>query len=171
MSVLADWQIRAYCEQNQMVWPFRSHLLNPASLDVVIGTQIMVETPESPELHRLDISSKTEEDPWLMMPGEFLLAETEEQFNLPPTIAAQFVLKSSRAREGYENALAGWADPGWNNSRLTLELKNLRQHHPLPIYPGLRIGQMVFFKMQQPAIDYSRTGRYNGHAHVMPSAG
>jgi dCTP deaminase len=133
MSVLADWQIRAHCEQDQMVWPFRSHLLNPASLDVVIGTQIMVETPESPELHRLDMSS--------------------------------------RAREGYENALAGWADPGWNNSRLTLELKNLRQHHPLPIYPGLRIGQMVFFKMQQPAIDYSRTGRYNGHAHVMPSAG
>jgi dCTP deaminase len=171
MSVLADWQIRAYCEQNQMIWPFRQHLLNPCSLDVVIGTQIMIETPESPELHRLDISSKTEEDPWLMMPGEFLLAETEEQFNLPTTIAAKFLLKSSRAREGYQHALAAWIDNGFNNSRLTLELKNLRQHHPLPIYPGLRIGQIIFFKTQQPAIDYSRTGRYNGCEHVTPSAG
>jgi len=73
-----------------------------------------------------------------------------------------FFLKSSRAREGYENLHAGYADPGWHGSVLTLELKNSRQLLPLPLYPGMKIGQMVFFRMsQKPVLSYAVTGSYN----------
>jgi len=153
-----------------MVWPFREELLNPASLDLVLGHNLLIEVADQKELVRIDISDRTEEDPYPLLPNEFCLAETIEQFNLPDHISAQFVLKSSRAREGYNHLLAGWCDPGWNNSRLTLELKNVRRHHSLPLYPGLKIGQMVFYRMSStPLRSYSITGHYNNHKTVMPS--
>ena len=172
MSVLCDWEIREHCENSQMVWPFVPDLLNPASLDVVLGDKIMIEVHGMQELQELDISKATEDDPFWLMPGEFVLAQTREIFNLPDRVAAQFVLKSSRAREGYNNMLAGWADPGFNNSVLTLELQNCRKHKDLPLYPNLKIGQMVFFEMSNvPIHSYEVTGRYNGDAGVTSSKG
>ena len=106
----------------------------------------------------------------MLQPGEFCLAETLELFDIPDDISCQFVLKSSRAREGYNHLLAGWVDPGFNSSRLTLELKNERLHHPLPLFPGLKIGQMVFHAMSNvPMRSYRETGHYNNHLTVMPS--
>jgi len=98
------------------------------------------------------------------------LAETLELFNLPDDISCQFVLKSSRARSGLNHLLAGWCDPGWHGSKLTLELKNERLHHALPLWPGLKIGQMVFHQMSSvPLKSYAVTGNYNNHLTVMPS--
>ena len=171
MAVLSDWEIRLKCDGSQMVWPFAPELLNPASLDVRLGDHLMIESIESPDLQRLDISNRTQDDPYLLLPGEFCLAETLERFDLPEDVSAQFVLKSSRAREGLNHLLAGWCDPGWHGSKLTLELKNERKHHPLPLYPGLKIGQMVFHEMSSvPAQSYALVGHYNDHLTVMPSA-
>jgi dCTP deaminase len=170
MTVLCDWEIRARCEQSQMVVPFNAELLNPASLDVRLGDHLMIETMYQEDLLRMDISGKTEDDPYLLMPGHFCLAETCELFNLPDDISAQFVLKSSRARDGLNHLLAGWCDPGWHGSKLTLELKNERRHCPIRLWPGLKIGQMVFhFMSNVPQASYALTGHYNNHLTVMPS--
>jgi len=170
MSVLCDWEIRELCEQRQMVWPFRAELLNPASIDVLLGDQLMVETPESRQMERLNISERTELDPYWLGPGQFVLAQTQETFRLPDNVSAMFALKSSRGREGFDHAQAGWCDPGWSGSVLTLELINARKYWPLALYPGLKIGQMVFSKMSAtPALSYEVTGRYNNDAKVMGS--
>jgi len=170
VSVLADWEIRSLCQASQMVWPFDEKLLNPASLDVRLGSNLMIEVRDQPELMRIDISERTEDEPYLLLPGEVCLAETIEQFNLPDDISAEFVLKSSRARDFYGHMLAGWCDPGWHGSKLTLELKNERRYHPLPLYPNLKIGQMVFFRMSAiPLKSYALTGHYNNHETVMPN--
>ena len=169
MAVLCDWEIQARC-RGGMVENFDPDLITPASLDLRLGNGIMVESIYSPELVRLDISDKTEDDPFMVQPGDFLLAETMEVFNLPDDISAQFVLKSSRARAGFNHMLAGWCDPGWHGSTLTLELKNERQHHALRIFPGMKIGQMVFRSMSSsPFANYAKTGHYNNHLTVMPS--
>ena len=153
-----------------MVWPFDEKLLNPASLDVRLGLNLMIEVRDQLELMRIDISGRTEDDPYLLLPGEVCLAETIEQFDLPDDVSAEFVLKSSRARDFYGHMLAGWCDPGWHGSRLTLELKNERRYHPLPLYPNLKIGQMVFFRMSAiPLKSYALTGHYNNHDTVMPN--
>jgi len=170
MAVLCDHEIRSLCDSHQMVWPFVPELLNPASIDVLLGTKLMIEVSDRKPLITIDISDRTEEDPYYLAPSEFVLAETIEVFNLPDDISAQFVLKSSRARSGLNHALAGWCDPGWHGSKLTLELKNERRYHGLSLYPNMKIGQMVFHRMSNvPALSYAVTGNYNNHLRVMPS--
>jgi dCTP deaminase len=168
---LPDYEIHDLCKRHAMVVPFDPDLVNPASLDVLLGDRIMIEVPESPQLQIHGIAGHTAEDPYWLQPGEFCLAETREIFNLPDFIAAQFVLKSSRAREGLEHLLAGWCDPSWHGSRLTLELSNARKMHPVAIWPGMKIGQMIFHKMAIPSRTYAVTGRYNGDLAVTSSKG
>ena len=155
-----------------MVTPFNPDLLNPASIDVTIGGRIMVEVPEAPELQLVSIEGHTAADPFMVRPGMFLLAETREIFNLPDHVGAQFVLKSSRAREGWDHAEAGWCDPGWYGSRLTMELRNQRRWHDLALWPGMKIGQMKFLLVSGSVErSYAETGRYNADLGVTGSKG
>ena len=159
--ILSDTEIQALIHEHSMVQDHDPELLNPASLDLRLGNLIMLESVESHQMIPLDISRYSASHPYEMVPGQLILAQTIETFNMPEDIAGLFFLKSSRAREGYENLHAGYADPGWHGSTLTLELKNARQLQPLPIWPGLKIGQMVFWRMsQRPAISYAVTGSY-----------
>jgi len=168
VTVLCDWEIAALCQTVKMVDPFRKDLINPASIDLLLGNEIMCECENTARLQRLDISEFTREQPYLLGPGAFVLAQTQEVFNLPDDISAQFALKSSRAREGFTHALAGWCDPGWHGSVLTLELTNAKRFSCLPLYPGLKIGQMVFYRMSaKPRASYA--GHYNNHDKVMGS--
>jgi dCTP deaminase len=169
--ILPDFLIRAYCEEG-MVTPYDPSLVNPASLDVRLGSSLLIESMESPELIPYPLYRHSEENPYLMTPAQFALAPTMEGFNLPDHIAAQFVLKSSRAREKLNHLTAGFCDPGWNGSVLTMELHNVSQLHPFLLWPGKRIGQMVFQFMAAPPLrSYAQTGRYNGDTTVQQSRG
>ena len=105
--LLPDHEIARLCKMEAMVTPYNDDHLNPASLDVTLGDRIMIEVAGHPELQILGITGHTEQDPFWIQPGEWFLAETREIFNLPDHIGAQFVLKSSRAREGWDHAEAG----------------------------------------------------------------
>lgn len=145
--------------------------VNAASIDVRLGREIQIETApimsravdldskESPEMCSFDI----DDGGFGLQPNQFILAHTMETFNLPDNISSLFILRSSIARAGLEHMQAGWADAGFNGAQLTLELKNMTQHHNLVIKPGMRIGQMVFFQ-HEPAGEYSYSvlGNYNG---------
>ena len=170
--ILPDYEIHELCSKHAMVVPFDPELVNPASIDVLLGDRLMVEVEYSSSMQIMGIGHCTKENPYWLAPGEFCLAETREIFNLPDFIAAQFVLKSSRAREGLEHLLAGFCDPGWHGSRLTMELTNARRYHSIAIWPGMKIGQMVFQRMQGiPASTYAVTGRYNQDLEVTASKG
>lgn len=170
--ILPDHEIRRLCLQHSLVKPFREELLNPASLDLTLGERLLVEQEEHECLQIHSIADCTADQPFLLMPGQFVLAETAETFNLPNHVAGQFVLKSSRAREGLEHLLAGYCDPGWNGSRLTLELQNARRYHPVRLWPGMKIGQMVFHLISGVVErSYAITGRYNGDSAVTASKG
>jgi dCTP deaminase len=170
---LPDFRIRELClttDELPLINPYREEQLNPASYDVTLGSTIILE--ERTGFRTIDISHATEDSPYWLTPGEFCLAETQETFNLPDNVAAQFKLKSSRGREGYQHMLAGYCDPGWHGSKLTLELKNATQWNDLPLWPGLKIGQLVFDAMLLPCErSYRVTGRYNRDAAVTASKG
>lgn len=171
MTILVDFQIRNLCETG-MVSPFDPTLVNPASLDVRLGGNILIEAFQDGGWAPFDISGFSEANPCYLKPGQFILAETVETFAIPRTVSGQFLLKSSRAREGLQHLLAGWIDPGWHGSVLTLELKNIRQLHPIALWPGMKIGQIVFHQVDTtPLRSYAETGRYNGDAGVQESRG
>ncbi len=164
--ILCDTEIRALCEEG-LVSPYDPVLVNPASLDVRLGLELMVEVEEYPDLIPIDITGHTQANPFWLRPGEFVLGCTLETFFLPSDVAAQFALKSTRARQGIEHLMAGYCDPGWSGSKLTLELQNARKLHAVALWPEMKIGQLVFHRMSRvPARDYSVTGHYNNDLSV-----
>jgi dCTP deaminase len=159
--ILCDTEIRALCAEG-LVDPYDPALVNPASLDVRLGENVLVEVEQSAAMQPLSLRGYTQDRPFFLPPKEFILAETIETFFLPSFLAGQFALKSSRARSGIEHLMAGYCDPGWQGSKLTLELQNARSMHPVALWPGMRIGQIVFHRMSaSPAEDYSIVGHYN----------
>lgn len=155
--------------------------INAASIDICLGDELLIEdvdagkpvdlsAKESPLMRPLPLSSGGY---WHLWPQQFALAASRELFHLPDDIAAEFRLKSSGARAGLDAALAMWCDPGWNGSALTLELRNNLGGHPLLLRPGLKIGQMIFYRTQPvPShASYAQRGQYNGDRGVQPSKG
>ena len=99
------------------------------------------------------------------------MAPTLEWVRIPDDLCAQFILKSSRGREGIEHLFAGFIDAGFEGI-LTLELLNARQLHPVKVWPGMRIGQLVFERLDaMPRRSYRETGRYCGDTTVQESKG
>lgn len=106
-------------------------------------------------------------------PGGFALAATEQIFSLPNDIAALYVLKSSMARAGLNHLNAGFADPGWHGSALTMEFHNILRHHKLIMYPGDKCGQIILFRgeMVPEMQSYAVRGQYCGDKGVQQSRG
>ena len=168
-GVLVDHQIRGLA-LGGMIDPFDPVMLNPASLDIRIGNSGLFESSDGQK--EIELWQYSKSKPFSLLPGECILVGSIEVFNIPESIAAEFKLKSSRAREWYQHMLAGWIDPGFSNSVATLEIKNAHQYKPLPIYPGLRIGQIIFYQLAaKPSKSYRLLGRYNGDKSATASKG
>lgn len=191
--ILVDWQIKELIERTGAIEPFNPGLINPASLDVLMGDKIMVEAPkwiqplkawwlqvrglladnfwavlnsESTDFLAINLAKK-----YYLAPNELVLACTKERFNLPNNISCEFALKSSLARQGLGHSLAVWAFAGFSNSALTLELKNYSRYRSIPLSSGMRIGQLIFHSHESCIVSYQKTGRYNGDRTVQPSKG
>jgi dCTP deaminase len=166
MSSIVDHQIRQLCRDMGLVEPFDPDLINPASIDVTLGSEILVEND-----HGDFTPISIENNEFYMPPGAFVLAATAEYIRVPNNLEAVFQLKSSRGREGYEHALAGYIDPGFHG-RVTLELSNIRRFKELPLRVGMRIGQLRFAKVDAiPMRSYAVTGRYFNATTVEESKG
>lgn len=161
--------------------------INGASIDVRLGQWVMKEREPEESGHRVEVYFGQIADttlhkinfrkrdplitvkhdlirqPIVLMPGEFCIAQTIEEFHLPNFIAAEFKLKSSSARSGINNLFAGLADPGWHSSVLTLELHNTTRYHAITLQYGDAVGQMIFHRVEPVPADksYAARGRYN----------
>lgn len=91
-----------------------------------------------------------EEEAFILHPGEFVLGSTGEYVKLPDDLVARLEGKSSLGRLGLLiHSTAGYVDPGFEG-HLTLELSNVA-NLPITIYPGMKIGQISFFRLSSPA--------------------
>lgn len=152
--------------------------INSASIDLTLGPNLLIEGRGDTESRIVSLKKRTPlyllpwnletDGSYRMHPGQFLLAQSEQVFNLPNNISAEYKLKSSMARIGLEHLNAGWCDAGWNGSVLTLELKNMTLHHYIDLDAGVGIGQIVFYE-HEPVDDeasYASRGRYNNDRTV-----
>ena len=171
MVVLCDTTLRRLCAEG-MLEDYEEKRIGPASIDLRLGPTILVEYPQTSELVKKSIVGSDPHAPHWLMPMEFILGHTIERFHIPDSYCAQFILRSSCARRGLQHLQAGFIDPGFNNSVLTLELKNVRRVHPVAIWEGMPIGQLVVMRMDsEPERSYREVGRYNNYPSVQPSKG
>jgi dCTP deaminase len=95
----------------------------------------------------IDVSADGE---FVLHPGEFVLGSTFEVVTLADDVAARLEGKSSLGRLGLlTHSTAGFIDPGFSG-HVTLELSNTATM-PIKLYPGMKVGQLCFFRLSSPA--------------------
>jgi len=112
------------------------------------------------------------DEPFVIRPGEFVLANTLETITLPDDLVARLDSRSSLGRLGLlVHATAGYVDPGWSG-KLTLELANAAQM-PIAVYCGMKICQISFLRLSTPVErPYGSPGlgsKYQGQQEPTPS--
>jgi dCTP deaminase len=157
--LLSDRDILDQIKNNRVVLdPFDAGMVQPSSVDVRLDKYFRVfenhryphidPAEEQPELTRM--VEPAEEEPFILHPGEFVLASTYEAVTLPDDIAARLEGKSSLGRLGLlTHSTAGFIDPGFTG-HVTLELSNVATL-PIKLWPGMKIGQLCFFQLSSPS--------------------
>jgi dCTP deaminase len=179
--LLSDRDIRKEIESKRIsLEPYEPDLIQPSSIDVRIDRYFRVfenhryphidPSVEQPELTRL-VEPDTDE-PFILHPGEFVLGSTYEVVSLPDDVSARLEGKSSLGRLGLlTHSTAGFIDAGFSG-HVTLELSNVATL-PIKLWPGMRIGQLCFFRLSSPAEAPYGAGasgsRYQGQRGPTPS--
>ena len=157
--LLSDKDIRGEVDARRIVLdPYDERMVQPSSIDVRIDRHfrlfdnhkypVIDPAQEQPGLTRpVEVDPQ---DPFVLHPGEFVLAATYEQVTLPDDVAARLEGKSSLGRLGLlTHSTAGFIDPGFSG-HVTLELSNVATL-PIKLWPGMKIGQLCFFRLSAPA--------------------
>lgn len=144
-----------------------SNQFNPASFDLRLGTEFKIiqnlkfthieptdsNVEKNVKEYTGDYQITNPPDLFVIHPDEFVLASTLEFVRLPNDIGAKLDGRSGLGRLGLMiHSTAGFVDPGFSGN-LTYELRNIGRV-PIKLYPGIRIGQISFFKIEPTLIPY-----------------
>lgn len=89
-------------------------------------------------------------EPFMLQPGDFVLATTMESLSLPDDLLARLEGRSSLGRLGIVvHSTASIFDPGWRGM-IVMELGNMGRM-PVALYPGMRICALTFEELTSPA--------------------
>jgi dCTP deaminase len=179
--VLSDRTIaRLIGEGRIVIDPYDDALLQPSSVDVRVDRffrvfhnarypYIDVKEPQEELTELVEIAG---EQAFILHPGEFVLGSTLERIVLPDDLVARLEGKSSLGRLGLLiHSTAGFIDPGFDG-HVTLELSNVA-NLPITIYHGMKIGQISFVQLSEPAEKPYGSGelgsKYQGQTGPTPS--
>nr|WP_062338004.1 dCTP deaminase [Herbidospora sakaeratensis] len=179
--LLSDRDIKAEVDRGRVtLTPYDPDMIQPSSIDVRLDRMFRVfenhryphidPSCEQPDLTRL-VEPEMDE-PFILHPGEFVLASTFEVIKLPDDIASRLEGKSSLGRLGLlTHSTAGFIDPGFEG-HVTLELSNVATL-PIKLWPGMKIGQLCLFRLSSPAEhpygSATYGSRYQGQRGPTPS--
>lgn len=179
--VLSDKTIKEYLNNGKiLIDPIDQSDIQPASVDLHIDKGILIfKNSAEPCIDlRKELPNLTENieikkgDPFMLHPGEFVLASTIERVKLSDNVVGRLEGKSSLGRVGLLiHSTAGYVDPGWDG-QLTLELTNVAKL-PITLYYGMRIGQISFLDLstsaENPYGSSKLSSRYQGQKDATAS--
>ena len=157
--VLSDRSIREEIDAGRIIIdPLGENAIHPASVDVHLDRGFLVF--RNSRLPFIDVRKGAEElterveitddVPFILHPGEFVLGSTLENIGLPNDLVARVEGKSSLGRLGLLiHSTAGYVDPGFKG-HLTLELSNVA-NLPITLYFGMKIGQLSYVRLTSEA--------------------
>lgn len=163
--VLSDRDIRHLIDTVELVSPFTTRQLQPASYDVRIQEKILIEDASGRKIPMVlaDKEDRRHGKVRYIFHDEFVLTTTKEYFIFPDDLTAFVQGRSSIGRLGLQTQNAGFVDPGFEGE-ITLELKN-QSKAPIDLFKfyndGLPLAQLVFITMHsKPEKAYK--GHYQG---------
>jgi dCTP deaminase len=179
--VLSDRTIARLLGEGRIeIDPYDETLLQPSSVDVRVDRYfrvfhnaryafIDVKEPQEDLTELVEVAG---DQAFILHPGEFVLGSTLERIRLPDDLVARLEGKSSLGRLGLLiHSTAGFIDPGWDG-HVTLELSNVA-NLPITIYYGMKIGQLSFVQLTEPAKTPYGSGalgsKYQGQRGPTPS--
>lgn len=136
----------------QFYYPNQIGILDYTDLESINNTEVSTKTIDLDFLESVTIS-----------PKQFILGHSMEYLSLPNYLSAELDGRSSFARSGLQiHMTAGFIEPGFAGV-LTFEFFNAGPN-PIRLFPGMRIGQLRFIPVEEPAIPYSkkRDAKYKG---------
>jgi len=155
--ILTGEEIVAERERGRIVVdPFDPGQVNPNSYNFRLGRQCRVYSkyPLDPRVPNEDDEIELDDDGFLLEPGRLHLCCTMEILG-SEYYAPTFAARSSVARLGlFINLSASLGDIGYIG-QWTLQLFSI---HPLWVYPGMEIGQMMWWRPQGEIVLYE--GKY-----------
>ena len=166
--LLSDRDIKAEIDRGRVrLDPYDEEMIQPSSVDVRLDRFFRVfenhryphidPAEDQPELTRS--VEPDGQEPFILHPGEFVLGSTYEGVSLPDDVAARLEGKSSLGRLGLlTHSTAGFIDPGFSG-HVTLELSNVATL-PIKLWPGMKIGQLCFFRLSSPAENPYGSAKY-----------
>ena len=179
--LLSDHDIKLELDAGRIgLDPYDPTLIQPSSIDVRLDRLFRLfdnhkypfidPAEDQPDLTRL--VEVGPDEAFILHPGEFVLGATYERVTLPDDLVARLEGKSSLGRLGLLiHSTAGFIDPGFDG-HVTLELSNVA-NLPITIYPAMKIGQLSFVQMSEPAETPYGTGslgsKYQGQRGPTPS--
>ncbi len=161
--ILSDETLKQMLASGELaVDPLEAVQIQPASIDLTLGTHFLKVDEHSSSVITLDtaiVYEELERDKIVIPPHSFLLAVTREFIRLPNNVTAFVEGRSSIGRIGLFIQNAGWVDPGFEGT-ITLELYNANRL-PILLQSGRRICQLVFSRMDK-ATKTPYRGKYQG---------
>jgi len=166
--LLSDRDILAEIDAGRVALdPYEPSMIQPSSIDVRLDKFFRVfdnhKYPHiDPAQDQSDLTREVQvdgDDAFILHPGEFVLGSTYEYVTLPDDVAARLEGKSSLGRLGLmTHSTAGFIDPGFQG-HITLELANVATL-PIKLYPGMKIGQLCFFRLTSAAENPYGSAKY-----------
>ena len=174
--ILSDKDIKAYLKSKKLVIEdFDEKNIQAGWVDLTLGNEFrLFKTTSQPYIDVANPENHTESinvddgKQFILHPGEFVLAQTDEKISIPADLAAYVDGRSSLGRLGLVvHVTSGFVDPGFNG-KLVLEMTNVGKI-PLAIYPKMRICKLVFFKLSSEAempYDKRKNAKYRNQENV-----
>jgi dCTP deaminase len=160
--ILSDGDIKKALEVGKItIEDFDLNRLQPSSYDVLLGDTIIKYNDIKLKGEFIDTRNKQYKDVeentinitdggYILKPGEFILAVTNERIGVDESMCYVLDGKSSLGRLGiFVHVTAGFIDPG-NNLRVTLEIYNAT-NKAVKLYHKMPIGQVRFMQLSNPA--------------------
>lgn len=151
---LVDWQLKLYLKLGLLkIENYNEDAIQPNSLDVHLGKYYAIQLNDGSFEEIIS-------DEFVLKPGDFVLATTQEYFYFGPALHGVLQGKSSWARVGLYVESAGLFDSGFEGVAV-IELTN-QGKAPLLLKSEQPIAQMIFQRNLPVWKLYKQKGHYQG---------
>ena len=166
---------QAIADGSLVIDPLIETSIRPGALGLHLGHRLLKPLPGkvvdvlnkiTPDYDELYISDNA---PYRLEPGEFLLAETLEKVSVATNLGFFIEGRSTLARVGLTVVqTAMMVYPGHRERAVTLELAN-HGPHPILLYAGMKIARAAIFELKTPTSNsYDDVGKYREQVTVGP---